>query len=234
LTYTLTFGNRSTGLVTNATLELPLPSGTSLESASDGGELVGGVVTWSLGDLAPGTGGVREVEVEVDDGVAEGTPILAQAVLGADDADARADAFTRVENAVPLTVEVDIDPSPVMPGQNLLVSLTVTNTGPVSLFGVTARVRVPSEVTPFSAGLTGGGLCNVGPSFGCDNRELVRWTIGTPEAGLGAGASVTLTIPPPVPTGASAPPDGTLITFEADATAGGGLQAIARPSVRVE
>jgi uncharacterized repeat protein (TIGR01451 family) len=234
LAYMLTFGNRGTGLVTNATLRLPLPSRTSFQSASDGGTVVDGAVTCPLGNLNPGVSGVRELLVDVDASVVEGTPISAQAILTADGADTRADALSRVENEAPLAVSVEVEPNPVMQGQTLLVSITVTNAGPVSLFGVTARVRVPPEVTPFSPALTGGGVCNVGATFNCDNLEPVRWTIGTPEAGLGAGQSVTLTMPPPVPTGASAPPDGTLITFEADASATGGWQAFARPSVRVE
>jgi uncharacterized repeat protein (TIGR01451 family) len=235
LTYTLSFGNRGVSLVANATLQLPLPAGTSFQSASDGGTVSDGVVTWSLGDLVAGVSGVRTLLVNVSASAVEGTPISAQAILRVDGAEARADAFTRVENAPPLTVSVDVQPNPVMQGQTLLVSFTVTNAGPVSLFGVTARVRVPSEVTPFSAALTsGGGRCTVGASSGCDNLEPVRWTIGTAEAGLGAGESVVLTMPPPVPMGASAPPDGTLITFEADATADEGSQAFARPSVRVE
>lgn len=235
LTYTLTFGNRGTSLLSGGTLDLPLPDGAMFQTASDGGTLINGVVRWTLGDLAAGAGGVRTVDVLMNgDDLEPGTAITTRALLTAGNAEARADALARVADSPALVLSIEIQPDPVMQGQNLGVALTVTNTGPVALFGVSADLRVPGEVTGFGAGLTGGGQCRVGPSFGCDNFEPVRWTIGTVEEGLPAGNSVVLMIPPPVPSGSTAPPDGTVISFEADAFATGALQAYGRASVRVQ
>lgn len=235
LTYTLTYGNRGTALLVGGLLELPVPPGTELQTASDGGTLINGVVRWTLGDLAAGASGVRTVDVTVDGNVVEdGTAISTRALLTTGTAEARADSLARVETSAPLALSIEIQPDPVMQGQTLAVALTITNTGPVALFDVSADLRVPGEVSGFGVALTGGGQCRVGPSFGCDNFEPVRWTIGTAEAGLPAGDSVTLMIPPPVPMGPTAPPDGTVISFEADAFATGASQAYGRSSVRVQ
>jgi len=56
LTYTLTFGNRSTGTITGTTLTFPLPPGTTLVGSS-GGSLNGGLVSWNIGSLQAGVGG---------------------------------------------------------------------------------------------------------------------------------------------------------------------------------
>ena len=117
-----------------------------------------------------------------------------------------------------------------MQGQSLLVTLTVTNHALVNLFNVAVDARVPIEVTPFGAALTGTGQCRAGATFGCDNLELVRWAVGT----MTPGQMVMLTMPPPVPMGANAPPHGTLITFEADGIADDGSRTYARPSIAVQ
>jgi uncharacterized repeat protein (TIGR01451 family) len=82
LRYTLTFGNRSTGLVAGAVLEMAVPEGTLFQSASDGGTIVDGKVMWSLGDLGPGATGVRELIVQVDADLVEGASLLASCTRG--------------------------------------------------------------------------------------------------------------------------------------------------------
>jgi uncharacterized repeat protein (TIGR01451 family) len=230
LRYTLTFGNRSTGLVQGATLALPIPAGTEFESVSDGGSVVAGQVTWSLGDLAPGASGVRNVVVQVSPQAVEGEPISAEAALTGSSAEARAQAVTRVENDLPLTVSVAVGPDPVAPGEALRALVTITNRGPISLFDVHAGLRVPPEVAAWAPASTNeGGTCNVGGTFACDNLEREIWALGEIKAGQG----LTLTVPPVVLSGQSAPPAGAVITFEADATANDGSQALARHDVVV-
>jgi hypothetical protein len=118
----------------------------------------------------------------------------------------------------------------------LSLSVTVTNEAPVSLFGLSAFIRVPPEVSAFgTAATTGGAICNKGVSFACDNLEPVRFaSLATPAAPLGAGQSVTFTIAAPVPMGAPAPPPGTIISFEVDVVADDGSEVLARPNVRVQ
>ena len=73
-----------------------------------------------------------------------------------------------------------------------------------------------------------------GASFACDALEPVRFnSLATAAAPLGAGQAVTFTIAAPVPMGATAPPPGTLISFEVDVVADDGSEVLARPRRRV-
>jgi len=83
--YTLTFGNSDAANETalGVTLTDTLPSNAILISASDGGTLdtTGTMVTWSLGDLAPGSSGSRTLVVEVDSSLSNGTLLTNNATL---------------------------------------------------------------------------------------------------------------------------------------------------------
>lgn len=231
ITYTLTFGNRSGAMLAAGVIAMPVPAGTSFQSASAGGTEEDGIVQWTLGTLAPGASGVLEVTVQVDPSATPGEPIQAGATLTAGAQTAHAHAVTQVQDNVPLSVSVTASPDPVTPGQAVLISLMVTNNGAVPLFGVTAGIRMPQEASAFNQiGTTGGASC-----FGgiCDFPERVVWTLGTAGT-LNAGQSVTVTMPPPIPGAASSPPDGTVILFDADVSANDGTQVRARANVAVQ
>ena len=65
LRYELSFGNQSGTATTDTELRFPLPAGTSLVEASDGGTLVGSDVVWDLGTLNPGDSDKRRVTVQL-------------------------------------------------------------------------------------------------------------------------------------------------------------------------
>lgn len=228
LRYTLSFGNRSAQLQMDGTLTMPVPVGTTLESASGGGIETSGSVVWALGNLALGDSGLRDVVVRINDTVREGQTVTAAATLTAGSALAEAQAITHVQTAAALTARIDVGPDPVVPGETLLVSLTVTNRGPVDLFSVMAAVRMPAEIAAFGAGFASDGPACFGGI--CDFPERVIWTsLGT----LAAGQGITVTMPATVNSGASAPPNGALIVFDGDAIANDGSETRARRSVRV-
>ncbi len=175
LVYTVTFGNRGIGMVSNPMLELPVPRGTMLQSASDEGHLVDGAAVWALEDLAPGASGVRELRVHVDPAVAQGEPIAAGVTLAGVSGEARAQAVTWAQAEVPLTANLAIGPDPVTPGESMQVSLTVTNRGALPLFGVQAAIRMPAETSSTPTNIaTGGPVCNAGATFACDGLERAR------------------------------------------------------------
>ncbi len=60
--------------LTDVTLTAPIPAGTAFVRASHGGTSSGGVVTWHLGNLAPGDTGQVTFTVQVDEG-AESLPV---------------------------------------------------------------------------------------------------------------------------------------------------------------
>ena len=72
LTYTATFSNVGPVNTVGTTLSVPVPAGTSFVSATGGGALVAGAVTWSLSTLLPTQGGTRQFTVQVDALAADG------------------------------------------------------------------------------------------------------------------------------------------------------------------
>ncbi|MDP9353014.1 MAG: PKD domain-containing protein, partial [Chloroflexota bacterium] len=84
LTYTLTVANHSTGNATSISLKDTLPAGTSFVSASDGGTLSSGVVTWPVFDLAAGETATRTVVVNVESSLATGDQIVNTASVADD------------------------------------------------------------------------------------------------------------------------------------------------------
>jgi uncharacterized repeat protein (TIGR01451 family) len=57
LTYTITYGNTGTENATNVVIRDPIPAGTSFVSATNGGVLTAGVVTWNVGTVNAGVTG---------------------------------------------------------------------------------------------------------------------------------------------------------------------------------
>jgi uncharacterized protein YciU (UPF0263 family) len=231
LTYSLSFGNRSMGVIVPDALRMPVPEGASFVTASDGGTLRGdGIVEWTLPMLAAGAGGERQLQVRVDAQSGEGTIVRGGATIdGAGANIVRAGSAARVQDDPPLTLEIELDPVTVTAGGATRVTLTVTNTTTLSLLGVNVNLIVPRRIAPFAPASIIGGTCTAGliVSTGlCDPRERVQWNIGT----LTAGNSMSVSLMPVVAMGT---PNGTVITFDAWAQEGGGAQATATGSVRV-
>jgi uncharacterized repeat protein (TIGR01451 family) len=83
LTYTLFYSNNSGQLIPAATLFDPLPAATQLLGASGGGVLAGNTLTWSLGNLAPGSSGAVIIQVWVTGAAFMGGTIRNQAGVAA-------------------------------------------------------------------------------------------------------------------------------------------------------
>jgi uncharacterized repeat protein (TIGR01451 family) len=58
LTYTLTYGNTTSAAINSVVIQDTVPSGTSFASATGGGTLSNGVVTWNIGTIAASTTGL--------------------------------------------------------------------------------------------------------------------------------------------------------------------------------
>ncbi len=66
IVYTLSVANTGTATASGVTLEDALPSGTSLESATGSYTSAGGVITWTVADLAPGAAETVTLSVTTD------------------------------------------------------------------------------------------------------------------------------------------------------------------------
>jgi uncharacterized repeat protein (TIGR01451 family) len=228
LTYTLSYGNRSTASVSGSTLSLPLPPGTSLVSASGGGVQAAGVVSWNLGTLQAGQSGRQQVVVNVGAGLLSGVllpvnPALltgTSAVTGAEQA--RATLLTRVQTNAVLGLAYAVLTDPVRPGEALRATLTATNRSDATVFGAVLRARMPTEGVNVinQAYISGGANCG----GNCSPYDLVGWNIGT----LAPGASVTVSLPAVVTAGFAS---GRLIGLQAELRADGVPMVLARRTV---
>ncbi len=208
LVYVLHYGN-SSGVTTSgsATLSLPVPAGTSFVDASGGGVLAGSTVEWSLGSLAPGDSGEREVSLQVSS-LPDGTLLAAVATLEDGTDLVRANAITEVDGNEALMLGLEIGPDPARPGEQLAVEATVTNRDIVPHIGITLAMRLPEGLDPFNRALANGtftsGSCSeLGDSATCAPGENIIWNLAT----LDPGQSETVSLPPIV----TAAADGSLI-----------------------
>jgi uncharacterized repeat protein (TIGR01451 family) len=230
LTYTLTFGNTTTGTVAQSTvLRMPVPPGAEFESASDGGIIVDNVVEWDLGNLSPGQSGERQLVVQTMDPLAEGTILPARATIESAAAFDRTVAATqtRVQSGIPLQLAMEVNPNPARTNEIVQAALVATNTGSVDLPGVQLELLLPGGLASTNVGLTGGASCPniVDSGVGCAPPERVTWALGTIQAGEGRRVSM----PPTV----TASVQGNVLNFTALATDAGGDRRQTARAVRV-
>jgi len=227
LSYDLTWGSRGSEAVDDATLRVVLPPGTALDDASDGGQLVGDAVEWSLGTLPPGEHGQVQLHLLTSPTLAPGSLLrLRGAQLRGTDSsgrrEARAAVDTRIEDAAPLQLALELAPDPVRPGESLRIRLSATNRGDVALEDVLLEGRIPTEMTAvFLTQTLGAARCASGSTSNCSSSQRIFWDLGT----LAPGATATVAYWSPVVSNISAPDDGDIISVIARATAAGGQQA---------
>jgi uncharacterized repeat protein (TIGR01451 family) len=222
LTYTLTYGNRGITTVSGATLRLPLPAGTTLASATDGGTQVGNAVQWNVGDIPAGTSGRRQATIAVANAYEDGEGLYVNAAAltgsGANPEHARATSMTAVRGGQALALGIEASPDPARQGEQLRTEIAVTNTTGATLFNVVLKARVPDRVntfsTAYSTGLASG--CNLtGPTTSCDAGDIVIYTLTS----LAAGQGFVYSLPPFIATGTES---GRVLAWEAVVTADGG------------
>ncbi|MBM4261636.1 MAG: DUF11 domain-containing protein [Deltaproteobacteria bacterium] len=184
LAYTVNYSNAGNANQTapSATLGVPLPANATFVSASNAGALVGGIATWSLGDVPPGTSGTRTLVVQVNSPLPNGTILNAQVSLQDTIGNSAAASQSSTVNSSPLLALTVIDsPDPVLPGGEVTYTFTVSNASAANqtATGVTLTDTIPANATFVSAS-DGGVFAN----------GIVTWTI----ASLAPGTSVTRTL----------------------------------------
>ena len=184
VTYTLTAANGGPSPAAAVTLVDSLPAGLTFVSASDGGTASGGVVTWSLGDVASGSSVPRTVTVRAATAGAQvNVARVTSATADPDTSDQRATFTTTVAEPAPmadLSVEKS-GPATATVGESVTYTLTAANGGPDAAAAVTLVDSLPAGLTFVSA--SDGGTASGG---------VVTWSLGDVASGSSVPRTVTV------------------------------------------
>jgi len=182
--YTLVVTNSGSQTTQNLLVTDRVPLSTTFVSASAGGSLLGGVVTWAPAQIDAGQQTVVTFAVQVDAPLISGTQIVnTDYGAAADNAPPTAPAppvVVTVHDAR-LTLSKTATPNPVQAGELLEYELTVTNVGDVKAVNVHITDRVPLNTTFEDASL-GGSLAG----------DVVAWN--PTDLDIGAHTLVTFAV----------------------------------------
>src|SRR5207249_2332859 len=195
LTYTLSYSNTGNANATGVVLTDTVPANTTFVSATAGGTLASGVVTWSIGNLAAGASGSVQMVVRVASPLANGTSIT-NSTYSIDSNETSpvsgASVSTAVTSAPILAVSKTDSPDPVAAGGNLTYTLSYSNTGNANATGVVLTDTVPANTTFVSA--TAGGTLASG---------VVTWSPGNLAAGASGSVQMVVRVASPLANGTS-------------------------------
>ena len=197
ITYTLSYGNAGNMNASGVAITDTIPANTTFVSATGGGTLAAGVVTWNLGALNAGSSGTVQLVVQVASPLANGTVITnaTYQITSNETAPVSGAAVTTTVSATPtLTISKTDAPDPVVAGNNITYTLSFSNTGTANASGVVVSDTIPANTTFVSA--TAGGT----PAAG-----VVTWNIGALNVGSSSSVQLVVQVASPLA-------NGTLIT----------------------
>jgi uncharacterized repeat protein (TIGR01451 family) len=140
--YELTVSNSGNAPAANITVTNPLPTGTRLVTASDGGVLMENEVRWSLGTLAPGARKTLKLQLAA---TMAGEVVNRATAKGERDLSAQAEARTLFQGVAGLSATLT-GPGIVEVGREVAYVLEVKNTGTDSANDVKVTATIPSQL----------------------------------------------------------------------------------------
>lgn len=165
-------------------LEDELPVYTSFVAASNGGSLSGGVVTWNLADLSPGSSQSVTLTVQVDADAPTNTEINNTASLNGENtlpvsASRAVVVFDPIDGTPVLRIQLTPDPDSIMAGEDIVYTAAFQNETRAEALDVEIVALLPSSVAFVSAD-------NGGTPQSVNGVTQVYWDIGS-LAGLSGG-----------------------------------------------
>ncbi len=193
ITYTIRVGNITATPVTDVVLADALPAGTTFVAASDGGTVGGGVVTWpTIASLGPGE--TRNVTLTVQAPGTAGLTVTNEVTAVSDQTGLIADRWDTLmaANTADLVVTKTDGTDPVVQGEDLEYTVTVTNNGPSTAVGTIVTDDLPPGTTLVSATPSVGTCSGTGP-LSCSVGDLAPGASATVAVVLDAAAPGTVT-----------------------------------------
>jgi hypothetical protein len=168
--YTVHYGNRGDVSLTGVDVDLDLPEGVSIRSATDGGvESSPGVTHWRIAPLRPGEVGLLQATAVLGENVELGTHLIAESEATADNGEsARATAHSFVGNS-PIDLAVQVASEPRSFGS---VALVVSNPTMETVYDVAVESVIPPSIDVSGDSFSPGGEC----PEGCYSGRVVRWS----------------------------------------------------------
>jgi uncharacterized repeat protein (TIGR01451 family) len=211
--YRMVFGNQTSGVAKNLKLTVPIPSGTTLVSASPGATRVGDVLSWDLRDsMIAGATDEYSFNVRVDQGAVSGDALVVAArLVDTITSLTRAESVTStaIQQLPDIRLSVTATPKPLVEG-TIVYRLTVTNNTPQSVSGIRIRSLYPEYMNVSNASISDGGSC---PGVGCNPGERITWDFNVQP--LAGNASRTVLFDAVLRTANLAPPDGSVLSNQA-------------------
>lgn len=193
LTYTLTYANTGDTDATGVIITDSVPANTSFTSATAGGTLSSGVVTWSLGTVAAKASGTVLLTVKVNSPLVNGTT-LTNGTYNIDCNENAAVAGTPVNTTVTsapvLTISKTASSAQVTAGGTLTYTITCRNSGNANTTGVVVTDPLPANTSFVSA--TAGGILSGG---------VVTWSVGALNVGSSASKQLVVRVTSPLAVG---------------------------------
>lgn len=226
ITYTVGVDNGGPSTATGVKVVDDLPAGVAFVAAvADVGSftLSGQVLTWSVGNVAPGDP-VRELDITVKikpnaTGQLENTAEVDSAVLDPDTSNNRVTFTTAISATAGLSITKTDSPDPVVAGAELTYTLQVSNGGPSTAVDVVVIDTLPAGTTLISAVGSPGSISCVPSGPG-----VVTCDVGDLDPGQSVTIFITVEVDSDVPAGtvlvnaaeATSPtdPDGASVTTE--------------------
>jgi len=197
LTYVVTLTNNGPSAATGVTVTDTLPSSVAFVSATPTqGSCAqsGGTVSCSIGSLA--NGATATVTILVTPGAAGTITNTARVMANESDANTAnntATASTTVNPAADLSMTKSDTPDPVLVGQKLTYTVSLTNNGPSAATGVTVTDTLPPSVAFVSATPTQGSCAQSGGTVTCSIGKLANGATATVTIVVTPGAAGTIT-----------------------------------------
>ena len=184
LTYTIEYKNSGTDQATGVTLEDHIPGGVAFVSATGGGTLSNGIVSWAIGIMPAGApAGSVTIKVKINDPLPNGTVIHNPASMNSTETGSiTSQADVSVISAPVLELTKTASKTPVLAGDTLIYTLDYKNVGTDEATGVRLEDQLPGDVSFVSA--SGGGTLS---------GSVVSWDLGSISPG-GTPGSVFVTV----------------------------------------